>query len=342
MRIITPLLCLCILFSSCNSGEKIPDVSHIKVELATERFEKDFFKLDSAALLQGLQQLQVKYPYFFNDFSEKILGVEGDGNAGNAIQSFLLSYRSIYDSTQQLFGDFSQYESEIKGGLQIVKYYFPNYKLPSKIITFIGPMDASYKTAFGLQGDILTNNAIGIGLQLHMGAGFSFYKSEQGMQLYPDYIARNFTPYTITVNALRNITDDLYPEKLEDKTLVQQMVEKGKRLYLLHRFLPRTPEHLLIGYSSDLVKQCYQHEKEIWNMFVQNNVLQQTDENVIKNYIGESPKTQELGDASPGNIGSWAGYQIIKKYMQENSSITLQQLIAKDADEIFQAAKYKP
>ncbi len=327
--------------SSCNNGEKIPDVSHIKVELTTQRFERDFFKQDSVTPAQ-VMQLQAKYPDFFNDYTEKILGVEGDGNAGNAINSFLLSYRGIYDSTQLLFADFGKYENEIKKGLQFVKYYFPDYKLPVKIITFIGPLDASYNTAFGLQGDILTNNAIGIGLQLHMGGDFSFYKSEQGMQLYPDYISRNFEPASITVNALRNIADDLYPEKTEDKTLVQRMVEKGKRLYLLHKFLPAADEYRLIGYTATQMKQCYEHEKEIWNMFVQNNVLQNADENIIKNYIGESPKTQELGDASPGNIGSWAGWQIVKKYMRENSSVTLQQLIAKDADEIFQSAKYKP
>lgn len=341
MRIIAVLLCLSIAVASCNSGEKIPDVSNIKVELTTQRFERDFFKPDSLSLAQ-VMELQAKYPDFFNDYTEKILGVEGDGNAGAAMNSFLSSYRSLYDSAQLLFASFDKYESEIKKGLQFVKYYFPDYKLPVKIITFIGPLDASYNTAFGLQGDILTSNAIGIGLQLHMGGDFSFYKSEQGMQLYPTYISRNFEPASITVNALRNITDDLYPEKTEDKTLVQQMVEKGKRLYLLHKFLPKVDDYRLIGYTATQMKQCYEHEKEIWNMFVQNNVLQNADENIIKNYIGESPKTQELGDASPGNIGSWAGWQIVKKYMRENSSITLQQLMAKDADEIFQAAKYKP
>jgi hypothetical protein len=203
-------------------------------------------------------------------------------------------------------------------------------------------MDAAYNTSFGLQGDIITSDAIGIGLQLHLGKDFSFYKSQQGIEMYPEYISSRFEPGTIVVNALRNIIDDMYPEKTEDKTLIQQMVEKGKRLYLLHKLLPYTDEYKLVGYTTDQMKQCYTHEKAIWNLFVQNNVLQTTDENIIKNYIGESPKTQELGDASPGNIGAFAGWQIIKKYMQQNSSLSLQKLMATDADIIFQEAKYKP
>lgn len=328
--------------AACNSGEKTPDVSNIKIDIKTERFENDFFKLDTANMLPGVQQLQTKYPDFFNDFTEKILGAEGNGNVGGAVMAFLYSYHSLYDSSQLLFANFSKYETEIKKGFQFVKYYFPEYKLPAKIVTFIGPLDASYKTSFGLQGDILTNNAIGIGLQLHMGGNFSFYKSEQGMQLYPAYISAGFEPAAIPVNAMRNIVDDIFPEKLDEKPLVQQMVEKGKRLYLLHKFLPATDEHLLIGYNNQQMKQCYEHEKEIWNMFAQNSSLQSIDENIIKNYIGASPKTQELGDASPGNIGAFAGWQIVKKFMKENDKTSLQQLMSMDADALFQAAKYKP
>jgi hypothetical protein len=342
MRIVTILCCLSVFFASCNSGEKIPDVSNIKVDITTERFEKDFFKLDTANPIDALKKLQEKYPDFSSYYYERVLGIDGSGNAGNAISPFLFSYRSIYDSVQLIFSDFSKYENEIKKGLQFVKYYFPSYKLPSKIITFIGPLDASYKTSFGLQGDIITNDAIGIGLQLHLGKDFSFYKSEQGIQMYPEYISNRFEPGTIAVNALRNITDDLYPEKTDDKPLVQQMVEKGKRLYLLQKFLPYAEEYKLIGYTTEQFKQAIAHEKEIWNMFVQNGSLQSIDENIIKNYIGESPKTQELGNASPGNIGSFAGWQIVKKYMLKNPEITLQKLMATDADTIFQEAKYKP
>jgi hypothetical protein len=80
----------------------------------------------------------------------------------------------------------------------------------------------------------------------------------------------------------------------------------------------------------------------VWDLFVQNNFLQTTDNNIIKNYIGDSPKTQELGEAAPGNIGSFAGWQIVKKYAQKNPKLSLQQLMDTDVETIFQEAKYKP
>ena len=66
------------------------------------------------------------------------------------------------------------------------------------------------------------------------------------------------------------------------------------------------------------------------------------DKNIIKNYLGESPKTPELGEGAPGNIGAFAGWQIVKKYMRQNPGISLPQLMNTDTEQIFQEAKYKP
>jgi uncharacterized protein YjaZ len=120
------------------------------------------------------------------------------------------------------------------------------------------------------------------------------------------------------------------------------MVEKGKRLYLLSSFLPTTEQYKLIGYTQEQLKDCNAHEAVIWDLFIKNSFLQITDKSIIKNYIDEGPKTQELGEGAPGNIGSYAGWQIVKKYMQKKPSTTLQELMNLDTDIIFQEAKYKP
>jgi hypothetical protein len=326
-----------IVLFSCNHTEKIPDVSNVKVQLSTQRFEQDLFRLDSNNFNKGLQGLIHKFPSFGPNFIYTILGADAKWTSDSTaayVKGFVSSYKKVFDSSQALFNNFLPYENEIKKGLQFVKYYFPNYKLPANIITYIGPLDGF--------GDILSDDGLVIGLQLHLGKDFSLYSSELVQQTYPDYISRRFEPGYITVNCLKNILLDLYPEKMEEKSLVQQMVEKGKRLYLLNKFLPHEEEYKLIGYTAAQLKDCYEHERNIWDLFVQNNLLQTIDDNVIKNYIGESPKTQELGDASPGNIGSFAGWQIVKKYMQKHEGLSLQQLMATDDDIIFQEAKYKP
>ena len=53
--------CLLFAFFSCKTKKEIPDVSGIKIVLQTERFEKDFFELDTLHLNESLQNLHKKY-----------------------------------------------------------------------------------------------------------------------------------------------------------------------------------------------------------------------------------------------------------------------------------------
>ena len=115
-----------------------------------------------------------------------------------------------------------------------------------------------------------------------------------------------------------------------------------KRLYLLDKFLPKTENYLKIGYTKKQLQDCNTNEAVIWDFFLNNDLLNTADQDVTKNYIGEGPKTQELGEGAPGNVGSYTGWQIVKKYMQKNPATTLQQLINLDEEKIFQEAKYKP
>lgn len=326
-----------IIFSCCTHNNKTPDVSNVPVTLTTERYEKDFFSLDTAHLREGLAKLSAKYPSFQNNFLYTILNADprwAEDSTLSYIKGFLTAYRPVFDSSQKVFADFSVYEKEIKKALQYLKYYYPNYKAPQKIITYIGPLDG--------YGDILDEEHFIVGLHQHLGKNFSLYASEWVSQTYPAYISERFTPDYIPVNAMKNIITDLYPEKLEDKTLLVQMVEKGKRLYLLQKLLPQTEAYRLIGYTEKQLKESYAHEAAIWNLFTQNNFLQIIDNNLIKNYIGESPKTQELGESSPGNIGSFAGWQIVKKFMDKFPDTDLKSLMNMDAEKLFNEAKYKP
>ncbi len=337
--------------AACNNADKTPDVSGIRVELKLERFDKDFFAIDTANIDAGLTQLQAKYPLFFKDFVGEILGIDSkmieDGTANTAIKSFLSSYRNLYDSALVTFGNFDQQMADVKKALQFTKYYFPEYKAPTRVISFIGPMDAFYETSFGIQGDIkIENSYFATGLQLHMGKDFPLYKSQEAQAIYPEYISRQFEPDFIAIDFMKIIVDDMFPEKNNAQSLVEQMVQKGKRLFMLSKLLPNVDENKLLGYTTQQWQLCKQNEAVIWNMFIQNSLLQTTDKNIIKNYIGESPKTQEVvndaGEYAPGNIGSFSGWQIVKKFMSKTPETSLAQLMGKDAESIYRDSKYKP
>lgn len=335
MRLILSLLLL-FAITSCKNNNKV-DVSDIKVDLKTFRFEKDLFAIDTNRIDQGIQQLIQKYPTFAENFFSTILNTDprwGADTSAIYIKQFITAYQKVYDTSTKVFSDFNKYEKQLEDAVRHLKYYFPAYKHPENIITYIGPLDGF--------GDILTEEAFVIGLHHHLGQDFSLYKSMYVLETYPEYISKRFEPDYIMINSITNIINDMYPEKYDDKSLVIQMVEKGKRLYALEKILPDAEPYRLIGYTKKQLDESYDHERVIWDLFVQNNLLRTLDYNVIKNYVGESPKTMELGEASPGNIGSFSGWQVVKKYMDANPDKPLPELMATDAEVIFQQAKYKP
>lgn len=339
------LLTAALILTSCNN-ENVPDVSNIKVDLQVQRFDQDFFAIDTNKIGLSMLQLQQKYPAFLNDYLINILGIPlvvgNDTAAESVIKRFITDYRPIKDTADKVFTSLTDIEKEVKRGLQFAKHYFPGYQPPTKLITFIGPMDAYYEASLGGYGDIITRDALGVGLQLHMGKNFSIYRSEMGQRLYPDYISRRFEPAYIPVNCMKNIIDDLFPEKSADRPLIEQMIEKGKRMYVLDRLLPYSDDTIKIGYTKKQLEGCYENEGLIWNFFLQNNLLYSIDPAVNKTYIQDGPKTEELGNASPGYIGLFVGWQIVKKYMDKNSELNMQQLMQTNAKKIFEESKYKP
>ena len=86
-----------------------------------------------------------------------------------------------------------------------------------------------------------------------------------------------------------------------------------------------------------------ENEGLIWNYIIQNENLYSIDPVVIQIYIGESPFTQNMPQASPGNIGQWVGWQVVKEYMSNNPKKPLTELMAmSDAQTLFKNSNYKP
>jgi len=339
----------CIIFAttffSCHSfHHNNPDISTVSISLQLQRFDQDFFSIDTNHIEKSIISLQKKYPTFFNDFCNNILGIgvyKNDTVQHTAIKHFIQSYAPVKTAVDKSFKDIQPIQKQIEEGFKYIKYYFPRYTLPTKVITFTGPLDAYFQGSLDGYSDVLTQDAIAIGLQLHLGKDYSLYTSKIGQALYPSYISRRFEPAYIAVNSIKNVIDDMYPDNTIGKPLIDQMVDRGKRLYILNMLLPQTADSLKIGYTQTQLNDCYTNESMIWSLFVQNDLLYTIEPNIIKNYIGNSPNTQVLGDASPGNIGLFVGWQIVCKYMQSNN-ISLDSLLKMPNRTVFEQSHYKP
>ncbi|MCO5238097.1 MAG: hypothetical protein M9933_17705 [Chitinophagaceae bacterium] len=331
-------------FTACNSNKTVPDVADIRINLEVQHFEQDFFNIDTSNINAGLAVLHQKYPLFLPDYLQYILGLSpGEtGKSDSAIKIFLRDYKIVKDTASKIFSDFSKIEEQVKSGLQFTRYYFPGYKTPGKLITFIGPLDAIFQTSFGKSGDVITEDALAVALQLHLGNNASLYQSQIAQSLFPEYVSLKFGPAYIVVNCMKNIIDDLFPPNPKDKTLLDLTIDKGKRLYLLDKILPYTADSLKIGYTGVQLKGCYANEGLIWNYLLQNNLVYESDPLRIQSYVEEGPVTQEIGEGSPGYISLFLGWQIVKKYMEKFPGTSIDELLKLDAVQILRDSQYKP
>lgn len=337
-------VCCCyILLAGCVNKDRV-DVDGIKVEIEKKRFEEDFFKIDTTQLETSLALLQEKYPSFYVDFRDKILGLAAvDSTQKNdAIKGFFRDYKNIYDSSRNLDKGIDEAYLNITKSLKYVRYYFPEYKLPKQFVTFIGPIDAFAYGETGGSGEIITSEALCSGIQLHLGTEFSLYKTDLGQQLYPAYISRKFTPEYIASNSIKNIIDDIYPPSAREKTLLDILVDHGKRMYLLDLLMPNEKDEIKLGYTTAQLKGAKENEGYIWNLLTENNLLYERDFLRIRSFVTDGPMTSELGIGSPGFISLFVGKQLIAAYMEQNPTTPLQQLLQLDAKQILAASKYRP
>ena len=346
MKNLIPVLLIATLIG-CNDQTNKPDVSTIEVILKVERFEQDFFTIDSNATKQGLSQLQQKYPTFLPLFINHVLGlgplVDSNSLAFEGSKRFLHLNQPVFKASQELYKNFSKTTEELTDGFRYVKHYFPSYEIPT-IITTVGPMDALAPMSNNEPSpNYLGENFLAIGLQFYLGKDFSIYNDPGYISsIAPQYRSRRFSKEFIASDVFTLVIDDLYPDSSNRYPLIERFVEKGKRLYLLNQFLPNSNDTLLIGYTGKQLNWCKENERSVYNFFIQQNLLYEIDPSRIQNFITDGPTTQGMPEQSPGNIGAFLGWKIVKSFMNKKPAVTLPQLMKTSNKTIFNEADYKP
>jgi hypothetical protein len=332
---------------ACNNSSNAPDVSHIKINLKTERFEQDLFAIDSNNTKTGLTSLLPKYPTFLPLFVNHVLGLGpiSDSNqlAFEGSKRFLHLNQSVYKQSQELYKNFSSTTKELEKGFSYVKHYFPDYKIPT-IITTVGPMDALAPMSNGEPSpNYIGENFLAIGLQFYLGKDYSIYNDPGYISsIAPQYRSRRFSKEFIASDVFALVIDDLCPDSSKRYPLIERFIEKGKRLYMLQQFLPNSSDTVLIGYTGKQLDWCKENERSIYNFFIQQNLLYEIDPERLRNFVTDGPTTQGMPEQSPGNIGAYLGWEIVRSYMKKNASISLSKLMQTSNKIIFTESDYKP
>lgn len=333
-------LCLsaALILGGCHPSPGAPDVSGIKINVEIGRFDEDFFRIDTNHVQEGLAALYRKYPAFLPAYLEHVLNLGPYSDTSKILQTEVRGIlasrdlRALQDTVEQHFPGTRRLEKELQQGFKYIKYYFPSFR-PPRVVTFISGVN-NY-------GAVTADSVLGIGLDMFLGENFTIY--ELVPDPYPGYMLHQFSPEFIAADCFKVLQQQLFPASQNGRTLLEQMIAGGKQLYFLDKVMPGAPDTLKTGYTKIQEDWCRANEQFIWQYFVQHNLLYATDWQQIMHFIGPGPSTQGMPPESPGDIGSWTGWQIVRQYMKEKPSTTLQQLMQmKDAQKMLEEAKYRP
>lgn len=340
-KTVSLLIVAALLFQfSCNNGPKHPDVSNITIQLKTQRLDKDLAAIDTSNVAAGLQQLQPKYPAFLDFYLDTLMGFGINGHYGSSergiklgLQPFLAhkDIRGLFDTVQQHFPDTKSIDDALTEGFRYMKYYYPSFTAPEVVYLITGLNQWSVFT--------VDSSILGVGLDMYLGPQYPFYNAVQ----IPEYVIQKCKPEYIPVNAFQAIYRNRHPFEMEERTLLDMMIQRGKEQYFLTKVLPETADTLRFGYSQKQLDWCEKNEAEVYNFFITKNLLYDTHLQQVARYITEGPTSTGMPPESPGNIGTWLGYQIVKAYMEQHPDMKMETLFAQEnAQAILQESKYKP
>lgn len=318
MRFFLPFTLLLLMMSSCGSeGNEIPDaVKKIPVEVRISRFDRDF----ATATPEALESLKSDYPYLFPIQYPDSLWV---AKMKDTLQQELLH------QIDSVFPSFSKEEAELELLFKHVKYYFPDFSEP-KVITL--PSEVDYRNRV-----ILADSLLLIGLDNYLGEDHHFYKG------IDRYIAEGLDKKFLISDVAEAYAEKVVPRP-RDRSFLARMIYYGKLLFVKQKLLPLESDEIVMGYTEEDMSWARSNEEQMWRYFIERELLYSTDAELAPRFLNPAPFSKfrlELDNESPGRLGQFIGWQIVRSYMN-NNDIKMTRMLNMPAEDLFRASGYKP
>ncbi|NQX85016.1 MAG: gliding motility lipoprotein GldB [Flavobacteriaceae bacterium] len=307
------ILCLC-----CDAEDKLEkNIAAIPMDVNVERFDRLFANADQT----DFKELKKNYPFLFSKQYHDSVWVL---RMQDSMQI------ELHKEVAKIFPNFDKQTQEITAFYQHLKYYYPTFK-KGRLITVI-PGDVNYRNKV-----VVTDTINLIALDTYLGVNHKFYEN------FYDYIKQNMTASQILPDLATEYAKK-YSYQSKRKTFLDELVYFGKQLYFMDVMLPNYSDADKIGYSPEQLQWAAENEQYIWRHFVENEMLFDTNPKLIARFINPAPFSKfnlELDRDSPGRLGRYIGWQIVRAYMEKNN-VSFKELMQKEADDIFNNSNFKP
>lgn len=333
-----------VLSSSCNDpkpSKKIPDVSQIELdEFNFIRFDQKVAQMDTLDIKSSYNKLLVEYPHITDIYFKALLEFKHDDLDAyyNSISELLKAkeIKSLQSMVAKTYKKDDDIKDDLEAASRYLKYYFPDYKTPNFY---------TYITEFGYQTIIFPDgeqDGIGLGLDMYLSPEFDYKNVDPKNPVFSDYLTRSYNRDHIAKKAFELVVADLIGTS-PGKRMIDQMLHNGKKYYIMQQLLPTHSDTIISEYSKDQLSWLNDNELQIWDYFLEKNLVYETNHLKVNKYLNPSPNSPGMPPEAPGRTATYIGWQIIKSYMRKHPETTLPELIGlRDSQKLMELAKYKP
>lgn len=240
----------------------------------------------------------------------------------------VMGFAQTNAKTKALFSNIDSLQTALNEGFSRLHYLFPDWEIPT-LYLFISGFNSSV---------VYHDNIIGVGVDMYLGSDYPYYN-----QVVHEYQKQTMRKSCIAGDVLSMYLSYHIAYNSKYNRLLDQMIFRGKQMFLLSQLLPNEPLWEVIGYSKEQWDWCEMYERAIWNRIMEKRDLFKTESSVLSSYMNNGPFTAEVTQDSPGRLGLWVGWRIIDSYMRNNKDITIYDLMQEaDAQKILEQSFYKP
>lgn len=338
--VLLSIVAIALLAVSCKKSKtgapNAPDVKESNaISISLLRLDRDMAAIDVNNPMVAIPSLQRKYGSNFTLFTDGILGIgkPADPNFRKGLYAFL-TYPVVQGAFSEVAKKYdskaiSSLEKDLAEAFSLYKGTFPQKKIPALFFTYVAGFNQSV---------IITDNALGIGLDKYLGSSYASYVSLG----FPRYMLKRMEANRIVLDAVYAWANGDFPIKRESEPLLSHMIYQGKLAYLVSQMVPEVSDTLLFGFSKDQVKWCKKNERMMWEYLIGQKLLFNTEAFVRTKFVEDAPFTNVYSSESPGKAAVWQGFQIVAAYVR-NTGASLNDLMAEnDYQKILSAAKYRP
>ena len=316
--LMSSIFCLIFIFLACSDSKKIDSqIEKISLEIKFDRFDLKFASIKK----KEFQNFKNKYNYLFpSQFSDSVwLKRKND-----TIQIML------QNEVNKIFPTLSKIEKESENIYKHLIYNFPSMKVP-KFLTLVNNVDYQNKIIF-------RDTIVLISLDTFLGSTNTLYHG------IPNYIRSDMDKSRFGSILVDKIASSIIKPPIS-RFFLDRIIYKGKILLLKDFVIPLSSDEIKIGYSDEQINWAKQNEEYVWKYFIGKELLFKTDDDLIDRFIIPAPFSKfylEIDKESPGKIGQWIGWQILRSFRKKNPSLKISEILKLSSEELFKEANYKP